>query len=216
MMGFSFRENFYYPYMASSVTDFWRRWHISLSTWFREYVYIPLGGNRCGRGRQILNLLAVWLFTGLWHGASWNFVLWGLYYFVLLVLEKTVLLKLFEKLPGFVGRVYTLIAVVFGWWLFVFDDFTAGLSYLATLFGGGYATGFIDGAGLLELSSAALLLVILAVASTPYPKTLFYKMWEKHDALMRTLSTVLCALGFVLCVAYLVNSSYNPFLYYRF
>ncbi len=216
MLGFSFRENFYYPYMANSVTDFWRRWHISLSTWFREYVYIPLGGNRCGRGRQILNLLAVWLLTGLWHGASWNFVLWGLYYFVLLVIEKNLLLKVFPKLPKFVGHIYTLIAVVFGWWLFVFDDFSAGLTYLATMFGGGRATGFIDGAGLLELSGAAILLVILAVASTAYPRTLFYRLWEKHDALMRTVSTVLCALGFVLCVSYLVNSSYNPFLYFRF
>ncbi len=215
MMGFSFRENFYYPYMASSVTDFWRRWHISLSTWFREYVYIPLGGNRCGRGRQMLNLLAVWAFTGLWHGASWNFVLWGLYYFVLLVIEKTFLLKVFEKLPKFISHIYTLAAVVFGWWLFVFDDFSKGLTYLATMFGGGKATGFIDAAGMLELSSAAVLLLILAVASTKYPRDLFYKLWQKTD-LMRTAATVLCVLGFTLCVAYLVNSSFNPFLYFRF
>ncbi len=215
MMGFSFRENFYYPYMASSVTDFWRRWHISLSTWFREYVYIPLGGNRCGKGRQIVNLLAVWLFTGLWHGASWNYVLWGLYYFVLLVIEKTFLLGFLKKLPRFVGHVYTLITVVFGWWLFYFEDFSEGITYLATMFGGGKSTGFIDAAGALELSSAALLLVILAVASTRYPRDLFYKLWQKTDA-MRTVATVLCALGFTLCVAYLVNSSFNPFLYFRF
>ena len=214
MMGFSFRENFYYPYIARSITDFWRRWHISLSTWFREYVYIPLGGNRCGKGRQILNLLAVWLFTGLWHGASWNFVLWGLYYFVLLVLEKTVLKKLLEKLPAALAHIYTLTAVVFGWWLFVFDDFSAGLRYLSAMFGGGHATALADGAGILELCSAAVLLVILTVAATPYPRKLFYKLWEKTD-LIRTVSTVLCAIGFVLCVAYLVNSSYNPFLYCR-
>ncbi len=215
MMGFSFRENFYYPYMASSVTDFWRRWHISLSTWFREYVYIPLGGNRCGKGRQMLNLLAVWLFTGLWHGASWNFVLWGLYYFVLLVIEKNFLLGWLAKVPKFVGHIYTLIMVVFGWWLFVFDDFSKGLTYLATMFGGGKSTGLIDAAGALELVSSAVLLVILTVASTKYPRDLFYKLWQKTDA-MRTVAIVLCAIGFTLCTAYLVNSSFNPFLYFRF
>ena len=216
MMGFSFRENFFYPYMAVSVTDFWRRWHISLSTWFREYVYIPLGGNRCAMGRQIVNLLVVWLCTGFWHGASWNFVLWGLYYFILQVAEKLFLLKFLDKLPRFIGRIYTLTAVVFGWWLFVFDDFSRGLAYLAAMFGGSHATGFVDGAGLLELSSTAVLLVILAIASTPYPRTIFYKLWEKNDGITRTVSTVLCAVGFVLCVASLVNSSFNPFLYFRF
>jgi len=216
MLGFSFRENFYYPYTAASVTDFWRRWHISLSTWFREYVYIPLGGNRRGLGRQILNLLAVWLLTGLWHGASWNFVLWGLYYFVLLMLEKTVLLKLFERLPRFVGHVYTLIAVVFGWWLFVFDDFSAGLVYLQSMFGGGKAVGFWNAGAAAEWASSLVLLVILCVASTPAPRKMFYRLWEKHDGAMRAASALLCALGFVLCLAYLVNSSFNPFLYFRF
>jgi len=216
MMGFSFRENFYYPYVSRSVTEFWRRWHISLSTWFREYVYIPLGGNRRGMARQILNLLAVWLLTGLWHGASWNFVLWGLYYFVLLMLEKTVLLKLLERLPKFIGHLYTLIAVVFGWWLFVFEDFSAGLVYLASMFGGGNSVGFIDAGGAAEWISSLVLLVILVIASTPAPRKLFYRLWERHDAPMRALSAVLCAAGFVVCLAYLVNSSFNPFLYFRF
>ena len=216
MMGFSFRENFYYPYMASSVTDFWRRWHISLSTWFREYVYIPLGGNRRGRGRQIFNLLAVWFLTGLWHGASWNFVLWGLYYFVLLMLEKTFLLKILDKLPKFVGHVYTLITVVFGWLLFVSTDFASGLNYLATMFGGGRATGFIDAGGAFDWISSLILLVILVIASTPYPKKLLYKLWEKYDAPVRAVTAILCLFVFFIAVAYLVNSSYNPFLYYRF
>ena len=216
MMGFSFRENFYYPYMANSVTDFWRRWHISLSTWFREYVYIPLGGNRRGRGRQIFNLLAVWFLTGLWHGASWNFVAWGLYYFVLLMLEKTFLLKLLDKLPKFVGHVYTLITVVFGWLLFVFTDFAAGMRYLATMFGGGSATGFIDAGGVFDWTSSLILLVILVIASTPYPKKLLYKLWEKYDAPVRAVTAVLCLAVFFIALAYLVNSSYNPFLYYRF
>ena len=216
MMGFSFRENFYYPYMANSVTDFWRRWHISLSTWFREYVYIPLGGTRRGRGRQIFNLLAVWFLTGLWHGASWNFVAWGLYYFVLLMLEKTFLLKLLDKLPKFVGHVYTLITVVFGWLLFVFTDFAAGMRYLATMFGGGSATGFIDAGGVFDWTSSLILLVILVIASTPYPKKLLYKLWEKYDAPVRAVTAVLCLAVFFIALAYLVNSSYNPFLYYRF
>ena len=216
MMGFSFRENFYYPYMANSVTDFWRRWHISLSTWFREYVYIPLGGNRRGRGRQIINLLAVWFLTGLWHGASWNFVLWGLYYFVLLMLEKTFLLKLLYKLPKFVSHVYTLITVVFGWLLFVSTDFASGMNYLATLFGGGRATAFIDAGGAFDWISSLILLSILIVASTPYPKKLLYKIWEKHDAPVRVVTATLSLLVFFIAVAYLVNSSYNPFLYYRF
>ena len=216
MMGFSFRENFYYPYMANSVTDFWRRWHISLSTWFREYVYIPLGGNRKGRGRQIFNLLAVWFLTGLWHGASWNFVAWGLYYFVLLMLEKTFLLKLLDKLPKFVGHVYTLITVVFGWLLFVFTDFAAGMRYLATMFGGGSATGFIDAGGVFDWTSSLILLVILVIASTPYPRKWLYRLWEKYDAPVRAVTAVLCLAVFFIALAYLVNSSYNPFLYYRF
>ena len=216
MMGFSFRENFYYPYMANSVTDFWRRWHISLSTWFREYVYIPLGGNRRGRGRQIFNLLAVWFLTGLWHGASWNFVAWGLYYFVLLMLEKTFLLKLLDKLPKFVGHVYTLITVVFGWLLFVFTDFAAGMRYLATMFGGGSATGFIDAGGVFDWTSSLILLVILVIASTPYPRKWLYRLWEKYDAPVRAVTAILCLAVFFIALAYLVNSSYNPFLYYRF
>ena len=216
MMGFSFRENFYYPYMANSVTDFWRRWHISLSTWFREYVYIPLGGNRRGRGRQIFNLLAVWFLTGLWHGASWNFVLWGLYYFVLLMLEKTFLLKLLYKLPKFISHVYTLITVVFGWLLFVSTDFASGVEYLATMFGFGRATAFIDAGGAFDWISSLILLAILVIASTPYPKKWLYKLWEKYDAPVRAVTAILCLAVFFIAVAYLVNSSYNPFLYYRF
>ena len=216
MLGFSFRENFYYPYMANSVTDFWRRWHISLSTWFREYVYIPLGGNRLGRGRQIFNLLAVWFLTGLWHGASWNFVLWGLYYFVLLMLEKTFLLKLFYKLPKFISHVYTLITVVFGWLLFVSTDFASGMEYLATMFGFGRATAFIDVGGAFDWISSLILLLILVIASTPYPKKLLYKLWGKYDAPVRAVTAILCVAVLFLAVAYLVNSSYNPFLYYRF
>ena len=216
MLGFSFRENFFYPYMADSVTDFWRRWHISLSTWFREYVYIPLGGNRRGKARQIFNLFVVWLLTGLWHGASWNFVLWGLYYFVLLMLEKLFLLDAFKRLPRALCRAYTLLAVVFGWLIFYFQDFGAGRTYFAAMFGGGNACGFWNAGARLDIVSSLGLLILLCVAATPYPRRLFYCFWEKHDGAARALSVALCAAGFVLSLAYLVNSSYNPFLYFQF
>ena len=136
MFGFSFRENFYYPYVSESITEFWRRWHISLSTWFREYVYIPLGGNRKGVGRTYFNLFCVWLLTGLWHGASWNFVLWGLYYFALLVIEKTFLLRLLERAPNFLRHIYSMAAVIFGWLLFVIEDVSSIGAYLSRMFGG--------------------------------------------------------------------------------
>jgi len=216
MLGFSFRENFNYPYVAASVTDFWRRWHISLSTWFREYVYIPLGGNRRGRARQILNLLAVWLLTGLWHGASWNFVLWGLYYFVLLAAEKLFLLRALERAPRWLGHVYTMAAVLFGWWLFASVDLGGGAAVLGALFGGGKAVAFADAGSLYDLATSLGLLVILAAASTPWPRRLWYRLWERHDAPMRVASGVLAIASLVLGTAYLVNSSYNPFLYFRF
>ena len=122
MMGFTFKENFFYPYVSKSITDFWRRWHISMGTWFREYVYIPLGGNRCAKWKMYRNILVVWFLTGFWHGASWNYVLWGMYYCVFLLLEKAFLLKVLKKLPAFVSHIYTLAVVLFGWWLFVFEN----------------------------------------------------------------------------------------------
>lgn len=210
MFGFTFRENFYYPYVSRSVTEFWRRWHISLSTWFREYVYIPLGGNRRGKARTYLNLLAVWAFTGLWHGASWNFVLWGLYYYVLLVFEKAVLLRFLERAPRFVGHIYTLIAVVFGWLLFASESLGDIGAMLANMFGAPFA----DGVALWELVRNAPFIVILCVASTPLPKRVFYRLREARA--FRCVAGVLTLLVFALCTAYLVDSSYNPFLYFRF
>ncbi len=212
MLGFNFRENFYYPYTSRSITEFWRRWHISLGTWFREYVYIPLGGNRRGKARTYLNILIVWFLTGLWHGASWNFILWGLYYCLILVIEKLFLKKVLDRLPSFVSRIYSLILIVFGWWLFVFDDMTAGGAYLGRMFG---SAPFTSGAVNLDAVSNILLLAILVVASTPYPKKLYYKLYEKSRVTRWAVSAL--ALGaLALCTAYLVNSSYNPFLYFRF
>ena len=213
MFGFSFRENFYYPYVSESITEFWRRWHISLSTWFREYVYIPLGGNRKGVERTYFNLFCVWLLTGLWHGASWNFVLWGLYYFALLVIEKTFLLRLLERAPKFLRHIYSMAAVIFGWLLFVIEDVSSIGAYLSRMFGG---TGvFATQITVYELVRNLMFLAILILASTPAPKKLWYKLYSKGTP-WRIVQSVVCAIAFVLCIAYLVDSSYNPFLYFRF
>lgn len=213
MFGFSFRENFYYPYVSESITEFWRRWHISLSTWFREYVYIPLGGNRRGVGRTYFNLFCVWLLTGLWHGASWNFVLWGLYYFALLVIEKTFLLRLLERAPKFLRHIYSMAAIIFGWLLFVIEDASSIGAYLSRMFGG---TGvFATQITVYELVRNLVFLAILILASTPAPKKLWYKLYSKGTP-WRIVQSVVCAIAFVLCTAYLVDSSYNAFLYFRF
>lgn len=214
MFGFRFLENFDYPYIATSITDFWRRWHISLSTWFLEYVYIPLGGNRRGTLKTWRNLLIVWLCTGFWHGASWNYILWGLYYFVLLAIEKLFLYRALEKIPRFFRHAYTLLFVYFGWLLFTFEDGAAGIAYLCKMFGAN-GTALWQGSDLWLLLSNLVFLCILVIASTPYPKRLFWRLWEKSGAARAAAAAGGAAL-LILCVAYLVNSSYNPFLYFRF
>ena len=208
LLGFDLMENFDYPYMSKSVTEFWRRWHISLGSWFREYVYIPLGGNRKGLPRQILNLFIVWFLTGLWHGAGWNFVLWGLYFFVLLIIEKLFLLKLLKKLPSVFGHIYTLLAVLFSWAIFANDDFSKLGGFIASLFGanGAYSADF-----LYYLKSYAAVLIIGIIFSTDYPKKLFNK-FVKSDVL----KTLVAALLIAFSVLMLIGSSYNPFLYFRF
>ncbi len=218
LFGFRFPENFNYPYISRSVTEFWRRWHITLSTWFREYLYIPLGGNRRGRARTYLNLLAVWAATGLWHGASLNFLAWGLYYFVLLCLEKAFLLKLLKKLPSPIPWLYTFLTVIFGWLIFVFDSGTStltlssGLAYLSDMFG---ASGLVRPSDAYAVGRNLIPLAIMAVASTPYPRRLFYKLYRRYAAL-DWVAVGFCAVGVLLGTAYLVSSSYNPFLYFRF
>jgi alginate O-acetyltransferase complex protein AlgI len=211
MLGFAFPENFRYPYLADSITDFWRRWHITLSSWFRDYVYIPLGGNRRGLGRQLLNLLIVWCLTGIWHGASWNYLLWGLYYALLLMLEKSFLLRRLEGGPRWLAHVYALFLVVVGWVLFSLEDLGQCAAYLAAMFGGG--SGLVSSTFLYYLRSFGPSLVILILCATPLPRRVFDRLPEK----VRGCALPVLLLGvLVLATAYLVDGSYNPFLYFRF
>lgn len=220
MFGFTFLENFNYPYMSKSITEFWRRWHISLSTWFRDYVYIPLGGNRRGLPIQIRNILIVWMLTGVWHGASWNFVAWGLFFGVLLTAEKLFLLKWLEKAPSFVSHLYTMLMVILSWALFAFDSLSAGFSYIGAMFGA-HGAGLYDSRSLYLLLTNGLLLLVGAIGCTSLPKRAVARLENGRLALSRpAISTI--AAGVVLLaistlsVAYLVDASYNPFLYFRF
>jgi alginate O-acetyltransferase complex protein AlgI len=210
MLGFRFGENFNYPYLADSVTDFWRRWHISLTTWFREYLYIPLGGNRRGTAKTLRNILIVWLCTGFWHGASWNFLLWGLYFAGWLILEKYVLRDALQKLPRAVRRVYTLFAVAVGWGIFAIENLGQCGAYLRICFGGGSLWSGADG---YLLRSYALALLVLAVASTTVGRRLWQRLPERGQAIAAPVLIVVCL---IFCTAYLVDGSYNPFLYFRF
>lgn len=212
MMGFEFLKNFNYPYIAKSITDFWRRWHISLSTWFKEYVYIPLGGNRKGVKRQILNLLIVWGLTGLWHGAAYNFVLWGLYYGLLLILEKFVLKKFLDRLPSFVQHIYTLIIVIIGWGLFYFNDVGQLGEFMADLFN--FGNGICGNQAFNLIMSNLPMLIIAAVASTPLAAMLYNRF--EHTRFMWIPETLYCMGVLAVSTASLVNQSYNPFLYFRF
>lgn len=212
MLGFEFLENFNYPYISRSITEFWRRWHISLGTWFREYVYIPLGGNRRGKLKSFVNILIVWTLTGIWHGASWNFLLWGLYYAVILILEKAFLLKWLEKAPKIIAHLYTLMLVCIGWALFAVPDLSSCLTYISAMLG-------LNGAGLISadflyyLRNYAVTLVILAIASTPLLKNTLKKLPEKP---LQIIAPLLVLIVLMLATAYLVDATYNPFLYFRF
>ncbi len=212
MLGFEFGKNFDYPYISRSLTEFWRRWHISLGSWFREYLYIPLGGNRVGKARLLFNLMVVWAATGIWHGASWNFLLWGLYYGVLLVLEKFFLNRWMERWPGFLRHVYALFFIALGWALFAVEDFSHLGPYLSAMFG--FAEGgFTNGAFFYYLRSYFPMLLIAALASTPLGKGLWNKLGEKPRMVL--LPALLLA-ALLVCTSYLVDATYNPFLYFRF
>ena len=214
MFGFKFPENFRYPYESVSITDFWRRWHITLSTWFKEYLYIPLGGNRRGLARQALNLLIVWTLTGFWHGAGWNFVMWGLYYFAILFIEKLFLLKALDKLPRLFRHAYALLLIVIGWVIFASDDVSVMLPYIGSMFG---ANGALGGMDVYTLLTRAALMVICCVASTELPRRLFVTAAGKmNEKAAFTVKSVLTLTLLALSVVFLIGDSYNPFLYFRF
>ena len=224
IFGFKFLENFNYPYISASVTEFWRRWHISLGSFFREYVYIPLGGNRCGRARQIFNLAVVWALTGLWHGASWNFIAWGVYYGALLIIEKQ-LWGVLQKIPGILRWVGTMLIVVFGWVLFYHESLGDGLHQMGAMLGFG-AIGGSDGAAVYYLKQYLGVLIISALACVPW-KSIFSGFgrggahasadsFAKAKGTLEWPRAVICCVLLGLSVAFMVSGSYNPFLYFRF
>ena len=231
IFGFHFLENFNFPYMSKTITEFWRRWHISLSSWFREYVYIPLGGNRKGMGRQLFNIMVVWMLTGLWHGANWNFVLWGIYYGILLMFEKLFLLKWLKKAPAWIGHIYSMFLVVIGWTIFAQTDMSQLGRYLKTMFGIG-SHGGADADFFYFLSTNAVLLILLVVCSIDHRFWLrkickksvdsenteddnIYQWCELSRGLTYAKPIIMVVL-LVVSFAFLVGDSYNPFLYFRF
>ena len=210
IFGFHFNENFDYPYLSASVTEFWRRWHMSLTSWFREYLYIPLGGNRGGTAKTLRNILIVWFCTGFWHGASWNFILWGLYFAGWLILEKYVLKGVLAKTPAWVKHLYTLIVVFVGWGIFAMEDLSVCGAYLTNCFGGAPLWSALDG---YTLRSYAVTFLVLIVASTDLGK----RCWQRLPQRVRqVLTPILMLLALIVSTAYLVDGSYNPFLYFRF
>lgn len=215
MFGFTFTENFHYPYQSQSITEFWRRWHITLGTWFREYVYIPLGGNRKGKGRQVLNLLIVWSLTGLWHGANWQFLLWGIYYFLFLVLEKFFLLDRMKKWPVFCRHLYTIVVVIFGWLIFSCEDRNTFTSFFTAMLGIGVP--ITNNAALFQLRNFALLLPILVVGTTELPRHIILHLRHHvNPARFEKLTYVACIVTIWVCIVFMVADTYNPFLYFRF
>ena len=219
VFGFSFPENFNYPYIAKSITDFWRRWHITLSSFFREYVYISLGGNRNGRFKTYRNLLITWGLTGLWHGFSLNFLLWGLYFALILILEKAFLGKTVARMPKIVQSCYALLFIAVGWVIFASDGniigITEGGAYILRMFGVGCGS-FVSPLSLYELWRNAIFIVILILGATPLPRKVYLLIKKKTPTVFAALNAALPLAAFMLSVAYIVNSGYNPFLYFRF
>lgn len=215
LFGFRFKENFRYPYISQSISEFWRRWHISLGAWFKEYVYIPLGGSRAGKRKLARNLFGVWFLTGLWHGASWNFVLWGLYFGTLILIEKLFLQKSMARWPRAVRHTYSLLAVVIGWVFFEFTSLTDVLGFLRIMFGAGGGA-LIDSQAIVNLKAYAPLYIVCILAASPWPKKLALSIKRVHRNIYRLAANVYyCALMFF-STAYMVGSTYNPFIYFRF
>ena len=215
LFGFRFQKNFDYPYLSTSITEFWRRWHISLGAWFRDYVYIPLGGSRAGTGKTIRNLLIVWLLTGIWHGANWTFIVWGLYYGLLLLLEKFVFKSLLEHLPAALKRILTLLLVGIGWVFFFSPSLGAALSWIGCMFGI-HSAGLANGATLYYLGSSLLLLIVAVLGATPLPARLGGNLLRSPSAGAKIASVAWYAVLLILCIAAMVSATYSSFLYFQF
>lgn len=215
MLGFTFPQNFNYPYISRSISEFWRRWHMTLSGWFRSYVYIPLGGNRHGQLKTVRNLLIVWALTGLWHGASWNFILWGLYFGVIIMLERLFLGRLLARLPAALSWAYSFLLVVFGWVLFEAESLTWARGFFGAMFGANRA-GLLDGHTLYLLASYGMAFALCIIAASNLPKRLYTRLGERFSITLPYSMPVVQLVVLLLCVAYLVDATYNPFLYFRF
>ena len=217
IFGFNFPENFNYPYISKSITEFWRRWHISLSTWFKDYVYIPLGGNRDGKYKQIRNILIVWLLTGIWHGANWTFLIWGLLFGIILIIEKIFLNKFMEKLPSFIRRIYVLFIVMILFIIFNSDNMQVALTNIKGLFGMNGEV-FINDYTLHYLKSYLPILIIALFGATPFIKTLIDKLRKNKyvNNIINFLEPILIVMILFVVTSYLIDNSYNPFLYFRF
>ncbi|OOM82354.1 peptidoglycan O-acetyltransferase [Clostridium puniceum] len=215
MFGFQLPINFNYPYTSKSITEFWRRWHMTLGGWFREYVYIPLGGNKTTNLKRYRNIFIVWFLTGLWHGANWNFILWGLYYGIFVTLEKMFLLRWLDKLPSLVRNLYSILAVIIGWALFEIENIPKLLEFLGVMFGIGTKK-FIDKTAVYYLYTNAAIFVIMILGSTQIPLKILETLKLRFEKVNIIIFTVMYVSTLFICTAYLVNQSYNPFLYFRF
>lgn len=215
MMGFNFPKNFDYPYLSKNISEFWRRWHITLGAWFKSYVYFPLGGSRKGMPRTVFNLAVVWFLTGVWHGASWNFILWGTLYGVVIILEKLFLGKLLDKIPDIFGHIYTMLLVILGWVLFDTADLPTAGAYIAKMFGAGGGA-FIDSTALYQIATYGITFIICIIGCTNLPKLAVEALKKKSAVLVNYGGIAVIAGMFIICAAYLVDQTYNPFLYFNF
>ncbi len=214
MMGFNFPQNFNYPYQSKSISEFWRRWHITLGAWFKSYVYFPLGGSRKGKGRTVFNLAVVWLLTGIWHGASWNFILWGVLYGLVIIIEKLFLGKILERIPDFFSWLYTIVLVILGWVLFDTADIPTALGYMGAMFGGGGT--LVDNTAMYYLINYGVMFVIGTFACTDIFSRAAEWLKEKMPLLVNYSTPIAKTAIMVLSTAYLADATYNPFLYFNF
>ncbi len=217
LFGFDFMENFNYPYISTSITEFWRRWHMSLSTWFRDYLYIPLGGNRVGKGRWLFNIMIVWLLTGFWHGAAWNFILWGLLFAIILIIEKLWINTLLRKIPKWLSHIYVLFIILISFVIFDAPDISTAIVRIASMFGV-FNNKMIDVQSLYYLRSYGFILVLAIIGCTPLPRKLIGRL--RKNRICKAIADVMEPIAYTILLlavtAYLVDSSFNPFLYFRF